>query len=400
MKIRNFVFVSLILISNNLFSQKDVLSVTRKNSLSEFKAVNLNTSEYLFGYPKPNTSDVNIGFFWNSGKRINFELCNIQQLNEFEYFDSLFIDVKKNIKVFVDSFKNDAYTHRIDYVINYGSSSQFRVVDNILTSNSYTNLNGELMQLKVDMDTLRIKINMTNYSKKIYSAVEDKPIEYIEPIVIQFILKNIADIETISEKIISECLTRAKEDVGKYLNDNYRDKRLGNFNFTYNMNTNPITLLSPTKPNQIRRTYIDENFVGLFGVSYSLQFLKGQPISSFILGGVFPLKNPLHKIGYKSINYFVFERSISGNTKLNNYNFFELSYRKDKAKNVDNNNFIGINEYSFGVLLKRSSDFFQKNTFYFGLPYAKFGRYLNLRPELYFSDDYVEPSIKLTLFGF
>ncbi len=398
MKIINFVFVSLLLISNNLFSQKDVLSVLRKNNLSEFNAIKFNTSDYLFGYPKPNSTDVNIGFYWNAGKRINFEIRSIQQLNEFKNFDSLFIDIRKNIKLFTDSFRNDAQSHRIDYVINYGSSSQFRVIDNSEKPNSFTNQNGELMQLKVDMDTLRIKINMTNSPKIFYNTVDNKKEEYIEPIVIQFIVKNLSDIEYFSENVINDCLKRTKEDIGKYLTDDYKFKRLGSFNFTYDMNSNPITLLSPSQTKEIRREYSRENSVAIISFSTSFQYLKGQPISSLSFGCVFPLKNSLGKIGIKTTNLFQFDRDLLGNSKLNMFNFFELSYRKDKRETVENK-LIVQNGLSFGYLLRKSSDFLKPNTFYVGLPSAKYS-IVQLRPELYFSKGYWEPSIKLTLFGF
>jgi hypothetical protein len=399
MKNKPFVFFLLMLISNSSFSQKEVFDVLRNNSISDYNAIKFNTSDYLFGYPKPNTADVNIGFYWSSGKRINFEISNIQQLNEFKNFDSLFLEVRKNIKLFTDSFKNDALTHRIDYVVNYGASSQFRVINNIDKPNSYTNVNGELMQLKVDMDTLRIKINLTNSPKTFYNSKYNEKVEYVEPIVIQFILKNLSDIESFSENVISSCVKKTSEDVGKYLTSEYRFKRLGSFNFTYNMNSNPITLLSPSKANDIRRTYNKDNSMGILSFSTSVQFLKGQPVSSLTFGVTFPLKNKLQKIGFKGTNYFQFDKDISGNSKFNMFNFIELSYRKDKVESTDNRITIK-NELSFGYLLRGSSNFLKPNTFYIGLPYVKFGGAVQLRPELYFSKDYWEPSIKLTLFGF
>jgi len=399
MKTKPFVFFLLMFISNSTFSQKEVLDVLRNNSLSDYSAIKFNTSDYLFGYPKPNTADVNIGFYWSAGKRINFEISNIQQLNEFKNFDSLFLEVRRNIKLFTDSFKNDALTHRIDYVINYGASSQFRVINNVDKPNSYTNINGELMQLKVDMDTLRIKINLTNSPKTVYNSMEYEKVKYVEPIVIQIILKNLSDIESFSENIISSCVERTSEDIGKYLSSEYKFKRLGSFNFTYNMNSNPITLLSPTKSIDIRRTYNKENSVGILSFSTSLQYLKGQPISSFTYGITFPLSNKLRKIGLKTTHYFQFDKDISGNSKLNMFNFIELSYRKDKIES-ENNKVTIKNELSVGYLLRKSSDFLKPNTFYIGLPYIKFGGAVDLRTELYFSKGYWEPSIKLTLFRF
>ena len=399
MKTKPFVLFLLMLISNFAFSQKDVFDVLRNNNLSDYNAIKFNTSDYLFGYPKPNTADVNIGFYWNAGKRINFEISNIQQLNEFKNFDSLFLDVRRSIKLFTDSFKNDALTHRIDYVINYGASSQFRVINNVYKPNSYTNINGELMQLKVDMDTLRIKINLTNSPKTFYNSMEHEKVEYIEPIVIQFILKNLSDIESFSENVISSCVKRTSEDIGKYLTSEYKFKRLGSFNFTYNMNSNPITLLSPSKPNDIRRTYTKENSMGILSFSTSVQFLKGQPVSSLTFGVTFPLKNKLQKIGFKGTNYFQFDKDILGNSKFNMFNFIELSYRKDKIES-ENNKVMIKSELSVGYLLRKSSDFFKPNTFYIGLPYVKFGGAVDLRPEFYFSKGYWEPSIKLSLFRF
>lgn len=399
MKTKPFVLFLLMLISNFAFSQKDVFDVLRNNNLSDYNAIKFNTSDYLFGYPKPNTADVNIGFYWNAGKRINFEISNIQQLNEFKNFDSLFLDVRRSIKLFTDSFKNDALTHRIDYVINYGASSQFRVINNVDKPNSYTNINGELMQLKVDMDTLRIKINLTNSPKTFYNSMEHEKVEYIEPIVIQFILKNLSDIEFFSENVISSCVKRTSEDIGKYLTSEYKFKRLGSFNFTYNMNSNPITLLSPSKPNDIRRTYTKENSMGILSFSTSVQFLKGQPVSSLTFGVTFPLKNKLQKIGFKGTNYFQFDKDILGNSKFNMFNFIELSYRKDKIES-ENNKVMIKSELSVGYLLRKSSDFFKPNTFYIGLPYVKFGGAVDLRPEFYFSKGYWEPSIKLSLFRF
>ncbi len=257
------------------------------------------------------------------------------------------------------------------------------------------------MQLKVDMDTLRIKINLTNSPKTFHNSMEHEKVEYIEPIVIQFILKNLSDIESFSENVISSCVKRTSEDIGigKYLTSEYKFKRLGSFNFTYNMNSNPITLLSPSKSNYIRRTYYKDNSLGVISFSNSLQYLKGQPISSFSFGIIFPLSNNLQKIGLKTTNYFQFDKDILGNSKLNMFNFIELSYRKDKIES-ENNKVMIKSELSVGYLLRKSSDFFKPNTFYIGLPYVKFGGAVDLRPEFYFSKGYWEPSIKLTLFRF
>ncbi|TAD84292.1 MAG: hypothetical protein EAY75_13380 [Bacteroidetes bacterium] len=93
---------------------------------------------------------------------------------------------------------------------------------------------------------------------------------------------------------------------------------------------------------------------------------------------------------------FSFQSNADGRIRTHRNDFF--TFRFEERNNNAYNNFEFLSTLSIGYLIRRSGNYFEKNTFRLGLPGAASGR-LQIEPELYFNDVFknVSPGIRMSL---
>jgi hypothetical protein len=128
------------------------------------------------------------------------------------------------------------------------------------------------------------------------------------------------------------------------------------------------------------------------GVGVNL--VKNQPVADLTaeLGFMFSKKGILKNEYYLSYNAL---SDFETNSKINLNGFANIGYRHNLSKSAKKSNWLGL---ELGYLVSRQGDFFENNTFRFGMNW-KAGKYMSVSPQLYFSKDLAYPALRIG-FGF
>lgn len=114
-----------------------------------------NRTESLFENPPPGKSNARFTFYLSNNIRIFLELEYISQLEQLPNLDSLVGKTIALLNPLADSLKEDGIVRRVDVVMT-DAIPKIRIVSHPQFSNTYTIKDDELMQLKVNQDTIRI----------------------------------------------------------------------------------------------------------------------------------------------------------------------------------------------------------------------------------------------------
>lgn len=358
----------------------------------------LSEQEILFNSPKPGKAKANFHFFGLGKKYINFtlELYTIKQLYQLPNLDSVIMLASEKLKVIADSLKDDGIVRRVD-MLNVGSKTpRIRIINYNTLPQTYVIKDGELNTLKIGRDTLRIQIAVAT-GQKTYSYNEEgrsasKTRDEYRPVFLTFTLNNFNDIASITDGVLSKCLERLSQDVSRdYVTQN---PAKANYTAFYNWQTNKM--FSPSKTKWIKwGQYRDELVPNIYG---SLQLARGIFSPSMAAG--------LRYTNYRDVNlkkhfylmwepYFFFTRDGANKLLTERNDFITFRYTEYETKNEP---FDYTANFSFGYLVGRKGDWFEKNTFKLGLPGVRSG-WLQLEPEFYFNNflKNFSPTIKLTI---
>ena len=263
-----------------------IVSNVLNAQISNIRNTRFNTEEQLFGNPALYTTPVNFTFVNNQNKavKVSFEMYTIHQLNQLPNLDSILNEAKQYLSYFVDSFKNDAIVRSVDYLVLQKMAPQFRINNNNSNSTNFTLKNNELVELKVNSDTLRIKLFTLNNLNafKIYPPEGLAKGDQYFPFYINIIVNNLTDIKSLPDTILANCITRIRKDVNQYLNEKSEGNYFAHFNAVYNMKNGSITPLGTNK--SIRGTYLSSHNQLELGANYGCRFLSGAPVTHVALG--------------------------------------------------------------------------------------------------------------------
>ncbi len=393
MKNKLLTFVFVLIVSNVLNAQ-----------ISNIRNTRFNTEEQLFGNPTLYSTPVNFTFVNNQNKavKVSFEMYTIHQLNQLPNLDSILNEAKQYLSYFVDSFKNDAIVRSVDYLVLQKMAPQFRINNNNYNSTNFTLKNNELVELKVNSDTLRIKLFTLNNLNafKIYPPEGLAKGEQYFPFYINIIVNNLTDIKSLPDTILSNCITKIRKDVDHYLNEKSEVNYFAHFNAVYNMKNGIITPLGTNK--RIRGTYLGPHNQLELGMNYGFRFLSGAPVTHVAVGLLLRSRQTIFSLSYE-LNGFYSKDNLN-RMSISQNNFLNIGFVKSQ-KNKNLNEFHLMSTLSIGKLMHREGDWLPANTYRLGLPSVAFG-YLHFQPELYFgkfdgqSKSTVMPSIKFSIYNF
>jgi hypothetical protein len=325
-------------------------------------------------------------------------MSTIYQLNYLPNLDSLLTIVKEAVQPLQDSLKEDGFVRRVDFVFNnYTNAPRVRIVTYNNRPINYTYVKKELVQLKVDMDTLRIKI-ITPTGKKIKIFKNGKP-EFIDgkaSFIILFTLNNIININSADNNVLSLCINKLKETNQASLATESKNNRKAIYNATFNLTENK--LISPSKSKWIKHSW-GHNSELVPNLYTSLQYSLGSFVPSMGAGLRYTFAN--RNLSTKRIfatwePHFFFSRNINNELKTDRNDFLTLRYTELETKRTSGFDFIA--NFSLGLLVRKQGNWFEKNTLKLGLPGARSG-WLQVEPELFFTGllKQVSPSLKITL---
>lgn len=371
---------------------------------NESKGLRLNTDEQLFGSPKPYTTPVNFTFVNNQNKavKIYIEMYAIHQLNNLPNLDSILNEAKQNLSSFADSFKNDAIARSIDYLVVSKMAPQFRINNNNPNANNFTFRNKELVELKVNSDTLRIKLHTAN-NLDVFKRYTPEGLAIGQqnfPFVVSIIVNNLVDIQSLPDTLLSNCITRIRKDVNQYLNEKSETNYFSQFGAFYNMKDGSLTPLGSNK--SIRTTYLGQNNQLELGLNFGFRFLSGAPVTHVALGLRLLNRKNQYSLSYEFNGFYSKDNLNRVSINQNNFLSFGITH---PLKRTNLNEFHILPALSIGKLINRQGDWLPVNTYRVGLPAVKFG-YLQLQPELYFGKyeghlkTSMMPSIKFSIYNF
>ena len=334
-------------------------------------------SASLFSPNAPGEQQANF-FVWLPGnKRLWFDLQQVGHLEKLPSLDSLLDATGALLEPLLDSLAADGNVHRIDVDV-MRQPALFRITTHIQPG-IYTRMQDTLSKVKVDQDTIRIKVFG---SGALYSYVT-------------LILNNAVEILSLPDNTGADALALVKDAVNKHYNSN----TVVNTKFKYYAALSLQTgkLISPASYKGIKTgsRYISITANPIAG------FARGQFLTGISAGIRYNYGNhPGYEWGSEmsfGLHWdptFIFGQNASGKTTMDRNDF--LTLRHQEVDHRSPSGFRFFNTTSIGFLIRRQGTFFERNTFKLGLPGLRNGK-LSIEPELYFHDFFkqVSPGMRL-----
>jgi hypothetical protein len=322
-------------------------------------------------------------FVWLPDKnRIWFDLTWANQLGKLPDIDSAIRQTANLLAPLIDSFGADGWVRRIEVDLTQ-EPALFRVITHQDKPKAFTQIDGELMQVKMDQDTIRIKV----LKERAYNAY------------INLLVNNIGDIKNLPP----DAGERSRALIAQAIEKNYKAPIKSNPRHAYYAVFNLATgeMVSPESKNyHAIRSGSDHLEITL--VKPSIAYARGNVFTAFSFGAAFNYAKTRgiygSRLGFGLYwePQFSFRSDTSGKMQSSRNDFFTLRF--EERNNKANTNFEILSTFSVGYLIRRSGNSFEKNTFKIGLPSVASGR-LAFEPELYFNDFFknVSPGIRLSL---
>lgn len=340
-------------------------------------------SQTVFSPTEPGKQQCNY-FVWLPEKnRIWFDLTWANQLGKLPDIDSAIRKTANLLAPLIDSFGADGWVRRIEVDLTQ-EPALFRVITHEGKPKAYTQIDGELMQVKMDQDTIRITMQKVSDFFNAY---------------INLLVNNIGDIKNLPP----DAGERSRALIAQAIEKNYKTPIKYNTGHTYYAVFNLATgeMVSPESKNyHAIRSGSDQLEITL--VKPSIAYARGNVFTAFSIGAAFNYAKTLgiygSRLGFGLYwePQFSFRSDTSGKMQTSRNDFFTLRF--EERNNKANTNFEILSTFSVGYLIRRSGNSFEKNTFKIGLPSVASGR-LAFEPELYFNDflKNVSPGIRLSL---
>jgi len=354
-------------------------------------------TDLVFNNPRPGKAKVNFHFTGlKNSARVTLELLDIKQLDYLPNLDSILSVAKANLVAIADSLKEDGINRRVDYV-TIANRAQIRIVNHDNLPKQYMINKGELSELKVEQDTLRIRAftKLTDTGSLQYPSKKKKAYLYNQPFFITIEVNNITDINNFDPTILQQCINRLKQD----LTTEYVAKANPSDAYTavFNMQTNKM--VNPTKIKWLKYTadgYYDEFVPNIYA---GMEFARGNFIPSISVGLRYTISGG--RFGTKRLYamwepHFLFSRDASNKLVTDRNDFITLRYLiiwKGKKEGFD-----FVDNVSLGYLVNRNGNWFEPGTWKLGIPGVRSG-WLQLEPEFFFNGflKNFSPSLRLTI---
>lgn len=334
-------------------------------------------STSLFSPNAPGEQQANF-FVWLPGNnRLWFDLRQVGHLEKLPNLDSLLDATGVLLEPLLDSLASDGNVHRIDVDV-MRQPALFRITTHTQPG-IYTRLQDALGKVKVDQDTIRIKVLG---SGALYSYVT-------------LLLNNAVDILSLPDHIGARALDLVKAAVNKYHNSNAMVNSKFKYYAALNLETGQLVAPASYKGIKTGTRYLSILANPMAG------FTRGQFLTGLSAGIRYNYGNhPGYEWGSEmsfGLHWeptFAFGQDASVKTTMDRNDFLTLRFQEVDHRTPSGFRF--FNTTSISYLIRRQGLLFEQNTFKLGLPGLRNGR-LSVEPELYFHDflKQVSPGIRL-----
>ncbi len=352
-----------------------------------------NRSESIFDNPPPGKSNAHFIFYLSKNIRIGLEFEYISQLEQLPDLDSLVKVAASMLDPLSDSLKADGVVRRVDIVLT-DIIPKIRLISHPEFTNTYTIKDQELMQLKINQDTIRIiGLSKSRAAWNVMDVNGKKSIQLRPSLFsVTIITNNISDIATIEPDALQKCVTSLQQKVEKF----YKRDKLNSPSYNYRASFNMLTgkMFSP-----INDTYIPTGYEKISPIlGFSLTAVRGSITPSIQGGFAFNTGNNYFNNSFRFYveRQFFFSRDAS-NKLTTDPNIFGVIQLTQTEKNRSGNNLYFAGNLSIGYLVSRKGNWYEPSTLRIGLPVLK-NKHISIEPQLVFNGWFknLSPSIKFS----
>ncbi|MDB5211596.1 MAG: hypothetical protein JWQ30_2423 [Sediminibacterium sp.] len=356
-----------------------------------------NQTESLFDNPPPGKSNAQFTFYLSNRKRVMLEFGYISQTERFPDLDSLVRIASRMLLPLKDSLKADGMVRRVDVVLT-NAVPKIRIISHPEFSNTYTVKDNELMQLKVNQDTVRI-IGISN-SRVMWTVIDvngKKSLkEMSSSFAITLILNNVEDMGTLEPDALAKCLATLNPKIERFYKRDGPNSPPYSYRAGFNMASGKM--FSPFNVSYIPSSPTgQEPFSGVVG--FSMVAVRGSIVPSMQAGVSFNRHNNYFTNSFRFYleGQYFFSRDAANKLITDPNTFAVFQFMQSSKRNTNNNALTFEGNITLGYLIRRTGEWYEPNTFKLGLPLLK-NRHLSIEPQLVFSGffKHVTPSIKVT----
>lgn len=348
------------------------------------------TTEMIFDRPAPADMKFRFEFQLAAGNRMTIEFMKLNQLDSLPDLDELIGRVWKDLQPFSDSLNVPLVTKRVDYVTS-PADVKVRIRLHRHPEDVFSIKNGEITQLKIEQDTLRIRLHTAG--GQMFNGLMS-----YQPYFISFILNDISEVVSVLKKNNLEPALELMKTDARELDKKPMAQIFTKYHGVYDAGTvkriYPVTkvVMEPRKKTslipyvQVGFQYVRGNWAGSSGVGLDLQRYWGTSSINH------------YRLYWEP--YFFFSKDIQNKlvTELNSFVTFKFSFgTKFMGENQQQ---IEFNQsFSIGFLVQRSGEWFERNSIKFAVPGFQY-RNVSLEPEFIFNKFFrnFSPSLKLSLY--
>ncbi len=350
---------------------------------------NQSKTDALFRGPRVGSLNKRFDFLLPAGNRMILEFDADNQVDSLPDIDSLVQVVWQNLTALGDSLTTPLANKRVDVVFS-AIDTKVRVQDFPQKGASYRIKDGDVTQLKVEQDTLRVRLFTRRASLSILPPMG-------QSYYITFLVNHIADLPSIlAQQPIGATIALFRTDFAAR-----KHKKASAYFTRYYAGYDVVTQkrISPLKGN-LNSFYHKVELIPY--VQVSLQYLRGAWVPS--AGAGLELINKLSENVENRFQllwepHFVFGGDSLKRNGVQRNDFITFRYHTLSKYNGVDRKIEFRQTFSLGYLIRRKGTHFEASTFKFSLPGLQTKNIL-LEPEFFFNNLFknFSPSLRLTLF--
>ncbi|HVU55118.1 MAG TPA: hypothetical protein VHD83_08675 [Puia sp.] len=319
--------------------------------------------------------------FWidmGKGNRLCLELEDGQDLEKFSNIDSLLMVFLADMKPFDDSLSDPLSWHLIDYVVDAGGKKRVRFQSFHPTASSFLLDQAEPAALRLEQDTIQIVLE--------YPVTTGRRHDGIRQDRLSLYVNNYHEISNYITGGLNEKIRWLQKNVNGYWvrdKDVYlaeKDRSISAplpAGYVHMSNDQLYTII------QVNMGNYKNYFAPSFSLGLGLSFKREESTRKFMF-----LWQPL----------FLFGTNAQGHMQTYRNEFVIINIFRDRSKQQPFNYINFDPSISFGFMVRRDGDFFQKNSYFLGIGHVNLYKHaIELQPGMYFHDLFKEatPSVRL-----
>jgi hypothetical protein len=351
------------------------------------------TADQLFNYPPPGNSVMRFDFIMPAGNKMFIELSNILQADSLPSINGILSKAWNDLQQLKDSLDEPLLSRRIDYIVTPADTKirikQYPQQEEVYSISKANN--NDITQLKTAQDTFIIRLFTVAPAGRQTSQL------HYQPYSISFFLNNIMDLQSIFQSGNMEAaIGLLKNDLA----DVFKRSKPRHFSRYYALydvaKGKRIFPSGTTQLHRIRPISIPPY------IETGIQYLRGAWSPSAGVGinlATQRKENVVRHYRLLAEPYFFFTRDLSNKLSVNMNTFVSFKYNLSYSIVSGSNRLAFYQNYSFGFLVHRRGDWFERTSFKFSLPGLQ-SRNFKVEPEFYFNKFFrnFSPSLKIGLY--